>query len=91
MCAVLLLVVAWPTFHQKSYNKWRTPAVSVLRLFLFALPFNFDTNVFDAIAPTVATGRLALVANIFQLFMGRLQAPWLVPCEVPCVEVAVCA
>jgi hypothetical protein len=71
MYAVFLLVVAWPTLDLNSYNKWRIPAVSFLRLFLFALPFNFDTNVFDAIAPTVATGRLSVVANIFQLFMGE--------------------
>lgn len=66
-----LLVIHWPTYATESYCKWRLPALSFLRVFLVALPYNFSTSVFDAIAPTVATGRLALVANTFQAFLGR--------------------
>ena len=63
-------VIAWPTNATASYTKWRLPALSFLRVFLVALPYNFSTSVFDAIAPTVATGRFAAVANTFQAFLG---------------------
>jgi hypothetical protein len=40
---------------------------------LVAIPFNFSTSVFDAIAPHAGTGRFALVSNVFQLFLGEVQ------------------
>jgi hypothetical protein len=39
--------------------------------FLIALPFNFSTSVFDAIAPHAGSERFALVSNVFQLFLGE--------------------
>lgn len=65
-----VVVVFWPTFYLPSYLRWRIPALAFLRVGLFAMPFNFSTEVFDAIAPDVNTGRLALVSNFFQLSMG---------------------
>lgn len=72
-CAVFALVVAWPTFWLQTYMKWRIPILSVLRVSLIALPFNFSTLVFDAIAPHAGAGRLAVVSNVFQLFLGERQ------------------
>jgi hypothetical protein len=46
---------------------------SSVRTFLIALPFNFRTSVFDAIAPHSGSGRFALVSNVFQLFLGEQQ------------------
>jgi hypothetical protein len=40
---------------------------------LVALPSNFSTGVFDAIAPHAGPGRFALVSNVFQLFVGEVQ------------------
>jgi hypothetical protein len=74
---VYLLVIAWPTHASESYMKWRTPAVSFLRVFLVALPFNFNTAVFDAIAPNVnATGRFAGLNIGFQAFLGEWPGLW---------------
>ena len=69
--AVSGLAVVWPTLRLRSYL--RTEAMAFLQLFLFVLPFQFSLPVFDAIAPTVATGTLGPVINIFQLFMGAVQ------------------
>ena len=69
--AVVLLGVAWPTLRLSSYVRWRNEAMAFLQLFLFALPFTFSVQVFDAIAPDVATGRWGPVVNIFQLFMSE--------------------
>lgn len=38
---VLVIPVLWPTLGYASYVRWRVPAVSFLRLALFALPFNY--------------------------------------------------
>lgn len=70
-----LIVIAWPTYATTHYMKWRLPAVSFLRVFLVALPFNFSTVVFDAIAPNVGTGgRFAVVGLAFQAFLGECTA-----------------
>lgn len=62
----------WPTYATDSYLKWRVPALSFLRVFLVALPFNFSTVVFNAIAPNVDTGgRFAVVGLSFQAFLGK--------------------
>jgi hypothetical protein len=72
--AVLATVILWPTYATDSYLKWRVPALSFLRVFLVALPFNFSTVVFNAIAPNVGTGgRFAVVGLSFQAFMGETQ------------------
>ncbi|PSC75155.1 MMPL family isoform A [Micractinium conductrix] len=67
---ILAIAVAWHTLAPSSYTRWRTPAVAYLRIQLFAIPFNFSTRVFDALAPDVATGRGAIVHNTFQMFMS---------------------
>jgi hypothetical protein len=69
--AVFVLLVAWPTWAHASYQQWRIPVLSFTRIYLVALPFNFSTSVFDAIAPQAGTGRFALVSNVFQLFLGE--------------------
>lgn len=43
-CAVYLVSVAWPSYGLRSYLQWRVPALAFLRVFLFALPFNFSTQ-----------------------------------------------
>lgn len=70
MLMMALVVVAWPTLSLQSYLRWRTPALAVLRTYLIALPFNFDANVFDAIAPKATGGAGAVVGNIFQFTMA---------------------
>jgi hypothetical protein len=66
------MVIAWPTYANDSYMRWRLPAVSFLRVFLVALPFNFSTTVFDAIAPNVGNGgRFAALSLGFQAFLGE--------------------
>lgn len=46
--------------------------MSFLRIFLVALPFNYNTSVFDAIAPNVGTGGRFAVLNMgFQAFLGE--------------------
>lgn len=47
------------------------PALAALRLFLICLPINYDSAVFDALAPGVATGRLAWVVNVSHLLQGE--------------------
>lgn len=42
--AVYLVSVAWPSFALRSYLQWRVPALTFLRIFLFALPFTFSTQ-----------------------------------------------
>lgn len=39
--AVYVTVIAWPSYATESYMRWRIPAISFLRVFLVALPFNF--------------------------------------------------
>jgi hypothetical protein len=68
---VFVLLIAWPTWGYSSYLKWRVAVLSFVRIFLIALPFNFSTSVFDAIAPHAGSGRFALVSNLFQLFLGE--------------------
>lgn len=71
-CAVYLMVIAWPTYATESYMRWRLPAVSFLRVFLVALPFNFSTTVFNAIPPNVGNGgRFAALSLGFQAFLGE--------------------
>lgn len=62
---------AWPALRPDSYLRWRVPALAFLQLFLFALPFNFSTEVFDVLAPHPGTGRMAWVLNVFQLAMSE--------------------
>ena len=71
--AVLLISVAWPTLDLDGYLRRRVPALAFLQLFLFALPFNFSTDVFNVLAPHPGTGRLAVVFDVFQLFMSELR------------------
>lgn len=75
--AVLVISVAWPLLWPACYQRWRVPGIAFLQLFLFALPFNFSTAVFDVLAPHHGTGRLAWVYNVFQLSMSErgLQGP----------------
>ena len=73
--AVLLISLVWPTVGLPSYVKWRVPALAFLQLFLFALPFNFDTGVFNALAPSPGTGALGPVVNVFQLAMSEQRRP----------------
>lgn len=40
--AIALISLAWPTLAPRSYRRHRTLALSGLRLFLLALPFNFQ-------------------------------------------------
>ena len=68
---VLIISAAWPTLQPASYLRWRVPALAFLQLFLFALPFNFSTEVFDVLAPHPGTGRMAWVLNVFQLAMSE--------------------
>lgn len=68
--AMLVISMAWPVLDMHGYLKRRTPALAFLQLFLFALPFNFNTHVFDVIAPHPGVGRLAWIINIFQLSMS---------------------
>ncbi|PRW60682.1 SMG9-like [Chlorella sorokiniana] len=70
LLVMYLVSVAWPSHALRSYLQWRVPALAFLRVFLFALPFNFSTQVFDAIAPAPGTGRLAVVSNLFQVFLA---------------------
>ncbi|GBF99538.1 hypothetical protein Rsub_12344 [Raphidocelis subcapitata] len=70
LVAMLVISVAWPLLWPAGYQRWRVPAIAFLQLFLFALPFNFSTAVFDVLAPHHGTGRLAWVYNVFQLFMS---------------------
>lgn len=70
MIIMFVLLIAWPTWGYSSYLKWRVPVLSFVRIYLIALPFNFSTAVFDAIAPNAGSGRFALVSNIFQLFLA---------------------
>ena len=51
--------------------RFRVPALAGLRLFLIALPLNYDTAVHDAMIPGVATGRLAFLSNASHLLMGE--------------------
>jgi hypothetical protein len=61
------------------------PALSFLRVFLVALPFNFSTEVFNAIAPNVGTGgRFAVVGLSFQAFLGKGQLAHRVAQWLPC-------
>ncbi|KAI8473723.1 MAG: hypothetical protein J3K34DRAFT_164422 [Monoraphidium minutum] len=70
LAAIVVISAAWPTLYPTSYVKRRVPALAFLQLFLFALPFNFSTKVFDVLAPHPGRGYLALVLNVFQLAMS---------------------
>lgn len=54
--AVLAVVVLWPTLGRASYARWRVPAVSFLRVALFALPFNFRCGPRPPAPPTASGG-----------------------------------
>lgn len=68
---VLLISSIWPTVAYDNYVKWRSAGLAFLQLFLFALPFNFDTAVVNAIAPAPGVGRAAWILDIFQVFMSE--------------------
>ncbi|KAI7837555.1 hypothetical protein COHA_008570 [Chlorella ohadii] len=44
LLVMYLVSVAWPSYALQSYLQWRVPALAFLRVFLFALPFNFSTQ-----------------------------------------------
>lgn len=68
---VLLISLVWPSAAPAHYLQRRTPALAFLQLFLFALPFNFDTGVFNALAPRPGEGRLAWIFDAFSLAMSE--------------------
>lgn len=67
---MLCIPVLWPTLSCNSYVRWRTPALAFMRLALVAMPFQFSTRVFNALAPGVATGHFAALLNLYTLLNG---------------------
>jgi hypothetical protein len=67
---VLVISLLWPLADLAGYSRRRVPGLAFLQLFLFALPFNFDTAVFNALAPRPGRGPLGWVLNVFQLSMS---------------------
>lgn len=70
--AVATVTLAWPLVHPTSYARRRSPALAVLRLFLFAMPFHYNKETFDVIAPPRAGYRLGgYVSDFFGVFLGE--------------------
>ena len=69
--AVFLIPVLWPALHWRSFARWRVPALAFLRFLLFALPFNFSTRAFDAVAPAQSTGTFAWLSNACDIYLGE--------------------
>ena len=67
----LLVAVVWPTWRLSSYLRWRTAALAGLRVFIFALPVNYNPSTFDGLVPAPATSRFAWVPNASHLLMGE--------------------
>lgn len=42
--AVFAISLAWPVLSPAHYERWRTPALSALRLILFSLPFHYGVE-----------------------------------------------
>ena len=72
--AVTLVAFLWPVLHGPSYLRRRTAILSSMRLFAIALPANYDSALCDALAPRMATGRLAWAVNMSHVLMGALWA-----------------
>lgn len=70
LVAMFLISVLWPGLDWRSFARRRVLALTVLRIILFALPFNFSTRVFDAIAPAQGAGTFAWVSHISELYLG---------------------
>ncbi|KAL4440350.1 hypothetical protein ABPG75_003351 [Micractinium tetrahymenae] len=70
MAAIFAVSLAWPKLRPASYRRWRVPALVAVRLLLILMPINFSTEVFDAMAPHLGTGRLAWLTNISPFLMG---------------------
>lgn len=69
--AVVGIGLAWPALAQRSYSRWRVPALVTLRLILMALPYNFEEGAWDDVFPSAQSGHvLASVLNLSHLALG---------------------
>lgn len=66
----MLAGAVWPSLHEPSYLRRRTGALAGMRLLALAMPTNYDTALFDAMTPGLATGRFARVVNLYNVLMG---------------------
>lgn len=80
LVAIAVISVAWPILDPSGYLSWRSPALAFLQIFLFALPFNFSTEVFDVLAPHPGQGPTAVVYDLFSLAMSIRVALLLFTC-----------
>lgn len=68
--AVVGAGIVWPTLHERSYLRWRTAAVGIVRLLIMSMPTNYNTALFDAMTPALATGRFAGLINLSTILLG---------------------
>lgn len=68
--AVVVVGIVWPRLHQPSYLRWRTAALAGTRLLLLALPTNYNSALFDAMTPALASGRFAPIISLSTFLLG---------------------
>lgn len=72
VAATLLAFLAWPTLHRRSYERWRTPVVSAIRMWQLSQPLAHSVDRMNANAP--GDDPVLLLRNLLHLAMGACGA-----------------
>lgn len=72
VAATLLAFLAWPALHRRSYERWRTPVVSAIRMWQLSQPLAHSVDGMNANAP--GDDPVLLLRNLLRLAMGACGA-----------------